>query len=128
MVSPYKKRAKKGYNNDKEQSNKDERSFVKKELKDLTSEELRDSRDSEFLDMIDQLNKPQKQGTLKRNKKHTKRMVEEKLAHALKKLEQFEKRHKTCHESTKWLYQSILYHHKKDIEKLQKELDKFEKV
>lgn len=35
MTAPYKKRAKTGWNSDKEQSNKDERTFVKEEINEL---------------------------------------------------------------------------------------------
>lgn len=38
MTAPYKKRAKSGWNNDKDQSNKDERSFEKQEIVELTCE------------------------------------------------------------------------------------------
>lgn len=37
MTAPYKKRAKSGWNNDKKQSNKDERAFEKRELEGLSS-------------------------------------------------------------------------------------------
>ena len=38
MTAPYKKRAKAGWNRDKEQSNKDERAFQKLEVDQLTNE------------------------------------------------------------------------------------------
>jgi len=37
MTAPYKKRAKSGWNHDKEQSNKDERAFEKREIDQLTN-------------------------------------------------------------------------------------------
>lgn len=38
-MKPYKKRAKAGWNTDKEQSNKDERAFAKREINELLNEE-----------------------------------------------------------------------------------------
>lgn len=115
MVSAYKKRAKQGYNNDKDQSNKDERSLDKKEIEQNLQENLSENND---------LNKRK----LKREKKRTKRMVEEKLLFARKKLEHFKKRFLEIGSSSKSMYQSIIHYYEKDVEKLEQELDKFNKV
>lgn len=88
MTAPYKKRAKAGWNNDKEQSNKDERAYAKRELVELTSEEIRDSRDKEFVDMMDQLSEAPK----KPKKKPLKaKDVQNKIVALERKLEFFKK-------------------------------------